>query len=205
MTELQPASPLDLIGPTSMSKAEYARARGYSDSYVSKLGRQGRLVLDAQGLVLVHATDALIAKVRDPARGGDRTKGDAGDGAAAPGAAAASGPDLTRPRTYEDEARREKAAKAEMAEIALRKERGELVERREVERAAFNLGRAALDGLLAMSDRVTPQIVAMAPGADAPRVFALLDAEVRKLCAKVVEAARAFAPLSVPTPEAPPE
>jgi hypothetical protein len=51
----------------AVTRKQYAEHRGCAPSYVTALGKQGRLVLDAQGRVLVAETDALIANT-----GGDR-------------------------------------------------------------------------------------------------------------------------------------
>lgn len=52
-----------------MTQSEYARLRGFSDSYVSKLKRQGRIVFSRPGFVNVDATNRLIENTRAPARG----------------------------------------------------------------------------------------------------------------------------------------
>lgn len=51
--------------------AQYARLRGVEATYVHRLHRDGRLVVDEHGRVAVHASDALIASTRQrrPRRG----------------------------------------------------------------------------------------------------------------------------------------
>src|SRR5262245_9587699 len=69
----------DRATPKGMSKAEYARHRRVSPAMVTKLANNGRLVMLPDGTIDAKATDVLLAKVLDPARGGkggksDRTK-----------------------------------------------------------------------------------------------------------------------------------
>jgi hypothetical protein len=52
------------------SQREYADHLECSESYVSRLKRQGRLVFDADGLVDFAASDALVAASRDPDKEG---------------------------------------------------------------------------------------------------------------------------------------
>lgn len=52
----------------AVSRAEFARRQGWQKSYVTKLGKAGRLVLDDAGCVLVDATMARIAETADPSR-----------------------------------------------------------------------------------------------------------------------------------------
>ena len=47
---------------TELSQSEYAVARGWSAAYVTKLKRQGRLVITGTGKVNVEATDRLASQ-----------------------------------------------------------------------------------------------------------------------------------------------
>jgi phage terminase Nu1 subunit (DNA packaging protein) len=103
-----------------LSQTEYATARGVSPAYVTKLKRQGRLVLTPGGKVNVEATDRLIESTRDPARGGDRRPGAGEEDGAATDARTAAAPGAQRPggggfQTYKEAARRERIAKARIA------------------------------------------------------------------------------------------
>lgn len=52
-------------------KSQYADSRGWSRSYVSKLAREKRLVLSADGKhVDAVTTDALLKKTADPSKAG---------------------------------------------------------------------------------------------------------------------------------------
>lgn len=51
-----------------MTQVEYAEHRGVAKSYITKLKKEGRLVLDSSGLVDVAASDRKVASTSDPAR-----------------------------------------------------------------------------------------------------------------------------------------
>ena len=153
---------------TELSKSEYAQARGCSPAYVSKLARQGRLVLTKAGKVNVEATDRLIESTRDPARGGDRRPG-AAERAESGAAAGQDGQRTVGHQTYKEAARRERIAKARIAE---------LVRKEEVAAAIFGLSRRAMGALAALADRLASQLAAES---DVARVHALLTEHTTKI------------------------
>lgn len=165
-----------------MSQKEYADARGWSAAYVSKLKKNGRLVFTDGGRVNVGATDRLIESTRDPARGGDRRPGATDDQKPrrSGGASGDVGPD-----SYNEAARRERMAKARIAELELAEAAGQLVRREEVERAFFGLARGAMDALLALSSRLAGPLAAES---DPFRCAAMLDAEARAIAKAMSEA-----------------
>lgn len=165
-----------------MSQKEYAEARGWSPAYVSKLKRQGRLVLTDDGKVNVGATDRLIDSTRDPARGGDRRPGAAEERKPS----RASGSSDNGPDSYNEAARRERMAKARLAELELAEAAGQLVRRDEVERAFFGLARGALDALLGLSSRLAGPLAAES---DPFRCATMIDAEARAIAQAMREAA----------------
>jgi hypothetical protein len=179
---------------TELSQTEYATARGCSPAYVTKLKRQGRLVLTPAGKVNVEATDRLIESTRDPARGGDRRPGageDAGDAmgartSAALGAGATyRGGQRDESSSYNVAATRERVAKARLAELELAEKTGQLVRRQEVEVAIFGLARQTLDALDGLADRLASQLAAES---DVARVHALLTEHVSKIRKTMVDA-----------------
>lgn len=169
---------------TELNQSEYATARGWSAAYVTKLKRAGRLVLTPGGKVNVEATDRLIENTRDPARGGDRraaTSEPQQDGVV-PHAGATAGSRKAGAGggvgSYDDAARRERMAKAQIAELELAEMAGLLIRRDQVERVVFALARRAQDALLSMSERLAG---AVAAESDAFRCGELIDAEARKI------------------------
>lgn len=175
---------------TELSQTGYADARGLSASYVSKLKRQGRLVITPSGKVNVEATDRLVDATRDPARGGDRrppaTEGKGDDAGARETAAPSAGRDGRGEfQTYKEAARRERIAKARIAELELAEKTGQLVRRKEVEAAIFGLSRQTMESLDALADRLASQLAAES---DPARVHALLTEHARKIRVAMVGA-----------------
>lgn len=114
--------PPDLLGPRLMMKRDYAKHRGCSAPYISKLIRQGRLAgaaLDADsGMINVDEADRMLgeaAEVDHPAESD------------AQGSKAGS---------YTAARAREVDAKASMAEMELARRRGDLLHRDAVSSAA---------------------------------------------------------------------
>ena len=173
---------------SELSQTEYAQARGCSAAYVSKLKRQGRLVLTPNGKVNVEATDRLIENTRDPARGGDRRPGADGQGEAAH-APADAGPAAVRPvgghETYKEAARRERIAKARLAELELAEAAGQLVRRDQVEQMVFGLARQAMDALMSLDERLAGRLAAET---DEFRVAELIRTEARKIADQLAQA-----------------
>jgi hypothetical protein len=59
-----------MSNPEVMTPAEFAALAGYKQSYVRQLRKEGRLVMDDAGRVLVADSLALIAATRDPSKAG---------------------------------------------------------------------------------------------------------------------------------------
>lgn len=165
-----------------LSRSEFASAQGWSPSYVTKLGKQGRLVLDESGkLVDVAATLARLKRTEDPGKAGVKqhhaasrsekhVRHDAPADDVSPVAAA-------DPRYWDNKARRE-GALAELAELELAKRRGELVDRARVESAAFAIGRMLRDAVLGLPTQLAP---ALASVTDSFEVEAQLRTALRRV------------------------
>ena len=141
--------------PIFATVAEYAAHRGISTRMVSKHKAAGRLVLHEDGRIVVHASDAALAKVLHPTKGGDRRKeakppreGDSLPRTAAPGEKI----DLAV------EVAREKRAKATLAELELAEKCRALVSRAEVESLVRGLATSAREALLALPGRLAPEL-----------------------------------------------
>lgn len=146
----------------AVSQSEYARQRGISEAMVSKYKTSGRLVLDAYGRVLVQESDALLADVLDPLRGGNRN--------------GSAGQDKVSYLAAKTEEARARAAKASMeAELMA----GSLVRVAEVEAQVFALARGAQEMLMALPDRMSPLL---AVETDPAQVHVLLTDELRRVC-----------------------
>jgi hypothetical protein len=158
-----------------MSVIEYAAHRGCSDSYIRRMRRTGKLVMHVDGKrIQVVASDALLDDITDPVRGGDHSA----DTAAAPRASAVP---LTNTSMHEA-MRRERMARAQLAELALAVEAKTLIRRADVERAVFTLARKTLNELMGMSARLRSKLAAES---DPRAVGDLLDAEVIRFAAEM--------------------
>ena len=152
-----------------LSRSKFAAERGWSPSYVTKLGQQGRLVLcPEKKLVDVDATLTLLHRTDDPAKEsvrqhhasartekhvGAHVRSDAPSGDESPGSVA-------DPKYWDNKTRRE-GALAELAELELAKKRGELVDRQRVEAMAFAAGRTLRDAVLGLPTQLAPAFTTM--------------------------------------------
>lgn len=185
---------------TELTQMEYAAVRGCSAAYVSKLKRQGRLVVTPGGKVNVEATDRLVDATRDPARGGDRRPGAATKSETHAGAASTGAGAKREDLSYKEAARRERLAKARIAELELAEAAGQLVRRQQVERVLFGLARQAQEALLSLSERLAGPL---SVETDPFRCAQMIDVEARAIAQTMVEATIITTPASTPAPVEP--
>lgn len=143
----------------AVTRSEFARLQGWSKSYVSKLGSEGRLVLTEDGkLVQVAETLALIAK----------TTG-APERASAPAVSPQYRGDRDRREFYD----------AENARLDLEKRLGKLVERSDVLAVVADAAVQLRTRLEALPPRLAPQLAALA--GNEQRVRLMLADEIERL------------------------
>jgi phage terminase Nu1 subunit (DNA packaging protein) len=178
-----------------VKKADYARMHGWHRSYVSKLQREGRIVLSADGrLVDWAATDQLIGNTSDPSKLGvtdrwseHRQERDvrvelrpATATTTEPppdepkGSSSGSMGGSTRGFHYWREMREKELALA--AQRERQKLDNELVDAAAVRHATGQLARQVRDRLLALPERIHLQV---AFETDPMKVLTMLDAEIR--------------------------
>lgn len=166
--------------PVFASIDEYARIRDCDPSYLHRLRRRKdpRLVMDG-GRVVVAASNQAFAAMTDhskvrkagvvpPVVPGPATAGmvpDAGD--------------LGAQRTLVDAKRQESEARGKLLQLELAERAGTLVEREAVERTNARIGRQLIEALGSVADRTAAQIAGEF-GADQGRVYALIEAEIRR-------------------------
>lgn len=152
---------------TVMSKAEFADSRGWSRPYVSKLGKQGRLVLTDAGKVDVEATLALLSDTADPSKAGvaerhQQERVEKGVHAlVSPLAPPSSLPTGGGGDTYQKARAHRETYLALLAEDEFLKGRGELVERKAVDRAAFAAARTLRDLILGLPPKAAGELIAI--------------------------------------------
>jgi len=162
---------------SSVTRAEFAALMGWSRPYVSKLGKQGKLVLDDSGRVMVAETKALLKKTADPSKQAVADRHQAKR--VQKGVAVhvdADAPDMPEPPASErydyqtSRAKREHHL-AQLAAAEARKAAGELVERAAVEQAAFTAGRMLRDLILGLPRQIAPELAAISDPWDLERAL----------------------------------
>jgi phage terminase Nu1 subunit (DNA packaging protein) len=162
------------------SKAEIARALGVSAPLITKLSKQGMPVHSIAAAQAWRIERQSVARrKRDPAH---YAQGSAP--AAPPSAPPATDPAYpggmgegaySVPPTYNESRARREAAEAELAELRLAEERGELVRRIHVEAEAQRMGAAIKQALLNIPDRMA---ATLAVESDQAKVHKTLRAEL---------------------------
>lgn len=156
---------------THLTKSEFAARHGWSKSYVSKLAKQDRLVLTADGKVDVEATELLLAESADPSKAAVaarheehrverdvRSQLQPGLGPAAtllPDTASAGAHNFQKAKAHRE------YYLAQLAEAEFNKVQGNLVERQAVEDAAYSAGRMLRDQFLGLAPQLAAELVAM--------------------------------------------
>lgn len=166
-----------MSAPRSMTRAEFARHIGKSKSYITALGKSGRLVLSESGRrVLVQETLALISDTQDPNRDDVRARWqqERGDGAADP----KTPEDEAASESYQAARARKETALANRAEMEAAELAGRLVPLDEVARAGADAGAALRATLEGWPAQWAAQFATMT---DADQIFAVLTDEVHAL------------------------
>jgi len=168
------------------SLSEYAAHAGVSPAYVTKLKKQGRLVMvrqDGRDVVNFDVTDRLVANTADQgrARNGENAKPDRpapapsvpdelppGAAALAGGGGGAGGVDALFRRAQTQE----RIFSAKTAEVNYRKAVGELVEKKTIERAVFDAFRSLRDQAFLAPQRAAARSIGQADAREIERVIA---------------------------------
>jgi hypothetical protein len=154
---------------TTLTKAEFATRQGWSKPYVSKLAKSGRLVLMADGMVDVEATDRLLFSTADPSKANvaarherERIQRRPEGNAPAPQIVSHQAPLSVEgiPDFQESRAYRE-FYESRLTESEFHKNRGAHVELEAVKTAAYTSGRMLRDLLLGMPPQLAPELAAM--------------------------------------------
>lgn len=149
-----------------LSKSEFAARKGWSRPYVSKLGKQGRLVLADDGRVDVAATEQLLQESADPSKTGvaerhQRDRVQKGVTEHIKPDASITEPQQSGVYDFQKARAQREFFLAQLAESEARKSAGELVERQAVEHAAYATGRLLRDLLLGLPKQISPALAAV--------------------------------------------
>ncbi len=193
--------------PERCTQAEYARYRGVDPSLISRWAKQHKIVLDANGKVVVASSDALLSAVLHPTKGGGRSKRRDDDAEQArnrpqalpnpaPGTDDANTPDSAPPPagagqgaqtgasalSVAEATRAEKIVRTRILLLEEAEKAGTLVRRDVVEAETFKRARQAQELLMALKDRLVPLLAAEN---DEHAIDTLLDTELRQVIAVI--------------------
>src|SRR5438270_116472 len=159
-----------------VNSAEFAKSQGFSRPYVTKLVQSGVIVRDENGHIDQDAAVAALRARRDPAkslrRGRPARNGDHG------------GQDSETLSILMLKSRiKTEVERGKLAELDRRQREGELVERRDVEQAAFSNARNVRDALLNIPARVSSLYAAET---DPQNIHQSLEDEIRTVLTYLV-------------------
>jgi phage terminase Nu1 subunit (DNA packaging protein) len=159
-----------------VNSAEFAESQGFSRPYVTKLVQSGVIVRDENGQIDQDAAVAALRARRDPAKSLRRGRPVRHGDVAGQGSEALS--TLMLKSRIKTEVERGK-----LAELDRRQREGELVERREVEQAAFSTARNVRDALMNIPARVSSLYAAET---DPQKIHQSLEDEIRTVLSDLV-------------------
>lgn len=166
----------------ALSFTAYAKLHGWSQPYVSKLVKQGRIPVTKKGLIDPEAADAALASMRSHAH--DYARRQADEARQAKGAAPTPGipgadASFQRARTLRE------TFSARLAQLGYERMVGRLVRVEEFENAYADKLAAARDELLTVPDRIAATVAAKSDPAECWRI---IDEAIRVALRHVAEA-----------------
>ena len=166
-----------------MNSAEFAESQGFSRPYVTKLVQQGVIVRDAKGQIDKDTAVAALTSRREPAkalrRGRASKNGDISGLSTMGGQGSGALSTLMLKSRIKTEVERGK-----LAELDRKQREGELVERGEVEEAAFASARRVRDALMNIPARVASLYAAET---DPQKIHQNLEDEIRTILIDLID------------------
>jgi hypothetical protein len=170
----------------SLTQGEYAARRGITQPAVAKLIRQGKLegAFKREGRrykINPQKADAILATLERPAPAQKQNQDRPAPIIQAD--TVATGADASQLLagglvTFAEACRREKAAKAALLELKLKREKGELIERQRVEEVAAKLATLVRVGVESIPAKVAPTVAGLKRPGDIAR---LLQGHIREV------------------------
>jgi phage terminase Nu1 subunit (DNA packaging protein) len=164
-----------------VNSAEFADSQGFSRPYVTKLVQQGVIVRDAKGQIDKDTAVAALASRREPAK--ILRRGKAFKNGDIPAIGAASGQETLSTMLLKSRIKTE-VERGKLAELDRRRCEGELVERSEVEDAAFSNARRVRDALMNIPARVASLYAAET---DPQKIHQNLEDEIRTVLIDLID------------------
>lgn len=163
------------------TKAEFAKHIGKSHQYVSKLGKQGRLVMTADNKVDFEKSLSKITATSDPANDPAGTMPRI-DGRINSVVNQTAPPDKGTTQQYQASRAVKESYTARLKKAEYEKMMGQLVDREGVERASFQVGRILRDKLSSLPTRLAPKVTVET---DQRKNFIILTAEVENVIGEI--------------------
>jgi phage terminase Nu1 subunit (DNA packaging protein) len=166
-----------------VNSAEFAESQGFSRPYVTKLVQQGVIVRDANGQIDKDRAVAALAARREPAKA--LRRGSAPKNGDLSGLRAVGGQGSEALSTLMLKSRiRTEVERGKLAELDRKQREGELVERGEVEEAAFASARRVRDALMNIPARVASLYAAET---DPQNIHQNLEDEIRNVLLELID------------------
>jgi phage terminase Nu1 subunit (DNA packaging protein) len=160
-----------------VTSAEFADSQGFSRPYVTKLVQQGVIVRDAKGQINEDAALAALQARREPSRA--MRRGRLGKNIEVSGGGQETLSTMLLKSRIKTEVERGK-----LTEINRKRREGELVERRDVEEAAFSNARRVRDALMNIPARVASLYAAET---DPQKIHQNLEDEIRTVLIDLID------------------
>lgn len=164
-----------------MNSAEFAESQGFSRPYVTKLVQQGVIVRDPKGQIDKDTAVAALAARREPVKALRRARVPKTPDISAVGAA--MGQESLSTMLLKSRIKTE-VERGKLAELDRRRREGELVERGEVEEAAFSNARRVRDALMNIPARVASLYAAET---DPQKIHQNLEDEIRAVLIDLID------------------
>lgn len=165
-----------------LSQGQYAKHRGCSRPYISKLVKQGKIPTLPDRSIDPEAADEALRKIADPARTKAEKPQPRGKAKARPKAKAKAKaepePDLKGPDilTFADAKAKHESYRAKLAKLKYEQESKKLVDRDLVVKTAATAGRIAVTRFMALPTKLAPILKAET---DQRVIHDLLESEIR--------------------------
>jgi hypothetical protein len=185
------------------SKAAFARRKGWDRSTATRYAQAGKIVVTADGLVDVEASEERLAASKDPLkegvrqrheRGRRRRDGDRGHDQARGGerhdrdASTRVDPNDTSYQLLTKHRAAAEQSRAELLRLELEEKEGRLVDAEVSRKRTFQLARAGRDGVMNLRFRIDPLLAGESDPAKRAEIW---DRETRQICEEIARAAAA--------------
>lgn len=181
------------------SKAAFARRKGWNRSTATRYAEAGKIVVTAEGLVDVEASEQLLASVKDPLKEGvrqrhqrERQRRGGGHGHGSDRGQGEAGTRVDpNDTTYQLLTKHRAAAeynRAELLRLELEEKEGRLVDADVARKRTFQLARSGRDAVMNLRYRIDPLLAGETDPAKRAEIW---DRETRLICEEIARAAAA--------------